>query len=59
MKLGAVILTSDFNRAVERETPPGDFGERRISPLEAAVSHAKIPRYFFGVTTAVGSRRRT
>ena len=34
MKLGAVILTGDFNKAVERETPSGD-GERRISPPSA------------------------
>ena len=30
MKLGAVVLTGDFNKAIERETPSGD-GERRTS----------------------------
>ena len=60
MKLGAVILTGDFNRAGERKTLPGDFGERWISPLEAAFSHAEIPRpTFCGVTPLSGSRRRT
>ena len=50
MKLGAVVLTGDFNKAVEREAPSGDFGDRRISPLEAAFSHANVPRR----PTAVG-----
>ena len=35
LKLRAVVLTGDFNKAVEREAPSGD-GERRTSPLEAA-----------------------
>ena len=35
LKLGAVILTGDFHKAVERETPSGDFGERRTLRSEA------------------------
>ena len=51
LKLGAVILIGDFNKAVERDTPAGDFGERWISPLEAAFSHANIPWPTSGVTS--------
>ena len=36
LMLGAVVLSSDFSKAVERETLFGDSGDRRISPLEAA-----------------------
>ena len=53
MKLGAVILTGDFNKDVESETPSGD-GERRTSPLEAAFSQANIPWPTFGVTPLWG-----
>ena len=31
MKLGAVILTGDLNKAVVREAPAGGFGERRTT----------------------------
>ena len=54
MKLGAVIRTGDFNKAVERETPSGDFAERRTSPLEASFSHANIPWPTFSVTLLWG-----
>ena len=50
MKLGAVILTGNFNKAVKRETLSGDSGDRRISPIEAAFSHANIPWPTSGVT---------
>ena len=44
MKLGAVILMGDFNKGAEREAAPnGPSDQRRISPLEAAFSHANIP----------------
>ena len=43
MKLGAVSLTGETNKAVEREMPSGDFGARRISPLEAAFSIVNVP----------------
>ena len=36
LKLGAVVLSGDFSKAVERDTLSGDSGDRRISPLEAA-----------------------
>ena len=48
VKLGAVIFTGDFNKAVERETPSGD-GERRSSPLEAAFRHTNVPWLTFGL----------
>ena len=54
MKLGAVILTGDFNKAVERETPSGDFGDGRISPLEAAFGHTNTPWPTFGVAPLWG-----
>ena len=38
MKLGALVLTGDFNKAVEREVPSGDLGERLISPRRAHLS---------------------
>ena len=34
LKFGAVVLTGDFNKAVERETSSSD-GERRTSQMEA------------------------
>ena len=43
LKLGAVVLTGDFNKAVERETLSDDSGDRRISPPEAAFSYACVP----------------
>ena len=49
LKLGAVVLTGDFNKAVGRETPSGD-GERRTSQMEAAFRHANIPWPSGGVT---------
>ena len=36
--LGAVILTGDFSKGAECEASSGDCGDRRISPLEAAIS---------------------
>ena len=42
-KLGAVVLTGDFNRAVERVTVSGDSGDRRILTLEDAFSYACVP----------------
>ena len=59
IKLGAVILTSDFIKGAERElasSAPAD--QRRISPLEAAFSHANIPWPTSGVTPLWGPRRR-
>ena len=50
LKLGAVVLTGDFSKAVEGETPSGDFGERRISQLEAACSDVNIPWPTSGVS---------
>ena len=44
-----VVLTGDFNKATS-----GESGERRISPLEAAFSHASIPWSTFGVTPLWG-----
>ena len=44
MKLGVVILTGDFDKGAERElasSAPTD--QRRISPLDAAFSHANVP----------------
>ena len=49
LKLGAVVLTGDFNRAVERETPSGG-GERRTSPMEAAFRHTNRSWPTGGVT---------
>ena len=49
LKLGAVVLTGDFYKAVGRETPSGD-GERRTSQMEAAFRHTNIPRPTGGVT---------
>ena len=44
IKLGVVTLTSDFNKGVEREAAAnGSMDHRRMSPLEAAFSHANIP----------------
>ena len=43
MKLGAGVLTGHFNKGAEREAPSGDSGERRVSPLEAALSCACVP----------------
>ena len=48
-KLGAVVLTGDFHKAVGRETPSGD-GERRTSQMEAAFRHTNIPWPTGGVT---------
>ena len=51
MKLGAVILTGDFNKGAEREAAAnGPTDQRRISPLEAAFSHAYVPWPTSGVT---------
>ena len=54
LKPGAEVLIGDFNNAVERETPSGDFGERRISPFEAAFSNVNIPWPTSGVTPLRG-----
>ena len=51
MKLGAAILTGDFNKGAERElasSAPTD--QRRISPLEAALSRANVLWPTSGVT---------
>ena len=56
MKLGAVILTGDFNKGAERElasSAPTD--QRRISPLEAAFSRANVPWPTSGVTPLCGA----
>ena len=58
IKLGAVLLTGDFNNVVEQETPSGD-GERRTSPLEAAFSYANVPWLTLGVTPLWSLARRT
>ena len=42
LKLGAVVLTGEFNKAVERETSCSD-GERRTSPMEVAFRHTNVP----------------
>ena len=55
MKLGAVILTRDFNKGAEREAASSGLSDqRRISPLEAAFSHANIPWPTSGVTPLWG-----
>ena len=48
LKLGVVVLTGDFTKAVERETPSSD-GDRRTSPPGAAFSHANTPWPTFGI----------
>ena len=53
LKLGAVVLTGDFNKAVEMDTSSGD-GERRTSPMEAAFRHTNIPWPTGGVTPLWG-----
>ena len=59
MKLGAVIITRDLNKGAERElASSATTDQRRISPLEAAFSHAKVPWPTFGVTPLWGPRRR-
>ena len=51
LKLGAVVLTVDFNKGAERGLPPGGSeSQRRISPLEAAFSSARDPWPTLGVT---------
>ena len=50
LKLGAVVLTGDFSKAVERETLSGDSGDGRISPLEAAFRYACVLWPNSGVT---------
>ena len=52
--LGAVILSSDFNKAFERETPSSE-GERNNFFLEAAVTHANAPCPTFGITPLCGA----
>ena len=52
IKLGAVLLAGDFNKAVERETPSSD--ERRTSPLEAAFRDANVPWPTLDVTPLWG-----
>ena len=53
---GGEVLTGDFNKAVERETPSGDFGERRISPLEAAFQTCQHSLAYFWRHPTEGSR---
>ena len=49
-KLRAVVLTGDFDLAVERELPAGDpNGQRRLSSIEAAFNHANISWPTLGV----------
>ena len=58
MKLGAVILTSDVNMDAEGEVlPSGSRDQRRITPLEAAFSHACIPWRYFRRHAIVGPWR--
>ena len=53
LKLGAVVLTGEFNKAVEMETSSSD-GERRTSPMEVAFRHTNVPWPAFGVTPLWG-----
>ena len=44
MKLGAFILTGDFDKGAEREAAAnGSMDQRRISPLEASFNCANVP----------------
>ena len=44
VRLGAVLLTGDFNKGAERDLPPsGTDSQRRLSPLEAAFGHTPVP----------------
>ena len=53
-KLSAVVLTDDFNKAVERELPAGDpNGQRRLSAIGAAFNHASI---YMGLVAGSQSR---
>ena len=55
MKPGAVILTGDYIKGAECElASSGSTDQRRISPLEAASSHANIPWPTFEVTPLRG-----
>ena len=54
LKPGAEVLTGDFSKDVEGETPSGDFGERRISPLEAAFQTCQHSLAFFWRHPTVG-----
>ena len=54
LKVGAVVVTGDFNKVVECEALSGDCGDRRISPLEAAFTYACGPWPTSGVTPVWG-----
>ena len=55
LKLGAVVLTSNFHKGAERELPPGGSeSQRRISPLESRQSSAPLAS---PGRPSVGSRR--
>ena len=55
LKIGVVVLTSDFCKGAERELLPGGCdSQRRISPLEAAVNSACVSWHALGVTPLWG-----
>ena len=54
LKFGAVVLSGDVNKAVEREALSGDSGDRRVSSLEAANSYACVPWPTSGLTPLWG-----
>ena len=56
LKLGAVVLTGDFNNGAECELSPRCYEtQRRISPLEAAFSFCVRPLAYLGVPPQWGS----